>query len=127
MECSGDNDVVCGGYWALSVYKYGEEDTSPESTDEVSGGMYGSVYSGDATYYGFTTEGNCNYKGNVPGMYDGMIPSEKTRRWCGPFRAREEFQAARRGVVFLRRFHMGGTCPSLAGPLSQSKLAKLAR
>ncbi|CAM9901943.1 unnamed protein product, partial [Hapterophycus canaliculatus] len=31
-------------------------------------------YSGDATYYGYTTEGNCAYGGDTPGMYNGMIP-----------------------------------------------------
>ncbi|CAN0446726.1 unnamed protein product, partial [Scytosiphon promiscuus] len=37
-------------------------------------GQYGTEYAGDATYYGYTAEGNCAFGGNVPEMYSGMIP-----------------------------------------------------
>ena len=77
--CSGDGSVVCGGFWSLLLYKYADEEEG-DSPDSPSGGMYGTTYSGDATYYGYTTGGNCAYKGNVPGMYDGMIPSEKRQK-----------------------------------------------
>jgi len=72
MVCPGDKSLTCGGYWSLSLYKYGGDAT-------FSGGMYGTTYSGDGTYYGFTTEGNCAYKDNVPGMYAGMTPSERQK------------------------------------------------
>ena len=35
---------------------------------------YGESFKGDATYYGYTTEGNCAIRDPVPGMYDNMIP-----------------------------------------------------
>eukprot|EP00752_Nemacystus_decipiens_P013639 g12092.t1 len=47
---------------------------SPEPQQPVSGGQYGQTYTGEGTYYGFTTDGNCAYRDTVPGMYDGMIP-----------------------------------------------------
>ncbi|CAM9495915.1 unnamed protein product, partial [Scytosiphon promiscuus] len=48
-----------------------------ESAPPASGfsaGQYGAEYNGDGTYYGETTQGNCAFGGNVPGMYSGMIP-----------------------------------------------------
>ncbi|CAM9416936.1 unnamed protein product, partial [Hapterophycus canaliculatus] len=51
------------------------EPVSPSPTPgDFSGGQYGTEYSGEGTYYGETTEGNCAYGGDVPGMYSGMIP-----------------------------------------------------
>ncbi|CAN0218075.1 unnamed protein product [Scytosiphon promiscuus] len=47
---------------------------APTPDDDYSGGQYGTEYAGDATYYGYTTEGNCAFGGNVPEMYSGMIP-----------------------------------------------------
>lgn len=35
---------------------------------------YGETFNGDATYYGFTTRGNCAIREPIPDMYDGMIP-----------------------------------------------------
>ena len=60
-------------------------DPTPKPVDQpVSpgpiGGQYGKTYSGDATYYGFSTGGNCAYKGTVAGLYGGMIPSEKSKK-----------------------------------------------
>lgn len=46
---------------------------------------YGTKFTGDATYYGSTTEGNCGFKGNVPGMYSGMIPSETKTEEIGAY------------------------------------------
>lgn len=40
------------------------------------GGQYGSEYSGDATYYGTTNDGNCGFGSDTPGMYSGMTASE---------------------------------------------------
>ena len=54
--------------------KKNEED----SEDSITAGQYGKEYSGDATYYGFTTAGNCAFFDNVPQQYDGMIPGEAT-------------------------------------------------
>ena len=79
MPCSGNGSVVCGGYWSLMLYKYADEEEE-DSPDTPLGDMYGTTYSGDATYYGYTSGGNCGYGYNVPGMYDGMIPSERTPR-----------------------------------------------
>lgn len=35
---------------------------------------YGEEFSGDATYYGYTTRGNCAIREPIPSMYGGMIP-----------------------------------------------------
>ncbi|CAM9727514.1 unnamed protein product [Hapterophycus canaliculatus] len=47
---------------------------SQAPTPGYSGGQYGTEYSGDATYYGYTIEGNCAYGDDIPAMYSGMIP-----------------------------------------------------
>ena len=35
---------------------------------------YGESFSGDATYYGYTTQGNCAIREPIPSMYNDMIP-----------------------------------------------------
>ena len=56
---------------------------SPAPTPEPNsggpiGGQYGNTYAGEATYYGFSTGGNCAYKGTVGDLYPDMIPSEES-------------------------------------------------
>lgn len=48
-----------------------EQDTTEPSG--FSGGQYGEEYTGEGTYYGHTTEGNCAFFNDVPDMYEGMI------------------------------------------------------
>lgn len=60
-----------------------EPEPEPEPTSPVDGGEYGKTFTGDGTYYAPTDAGNCGYKGNVLGMYSGMIPSERKRRSLG--------------------------------------------
>lgn len=38
---------------------------------------YGETFSGEGTYYGYTTQGNCAIREPIPGMYEGMTPG-----WC---------------------------------------------
>ena len=47
----------------------------PDSGDG-DGSFDDTQYSGEATYYGATTGGNCAYGTTVPSMYDGMIPGK---------------------------------------------------
>lgn len=34
----------------------------------------GETFSGEGTYYGYTTDGNCAIREPIPGMYNGMQP-----------------------------------------------------
>jgi len=36
----------------------------------------GTTFTGDGTYYGTTSNGNCAIRSPIPSMYDGMIPGE---------------------------------------------------
>eukprot|EP00752_Nemacystus_decipiens_P013640 g12093.t1 len=47
---------------------------SPDPQQPVGDGQYGQTYTGEGTYYGFTTDGNCAYRSLVPSMYQDMIP-----------------------------------------------------
>lgn len=44
--------------------------------------MYGETFTGEGTYYDYTTGGNCAYGGDVLDMWKNMIPSEwREYRW----------------------------------------------
>lgn len=61
----------------LFLFSICRSDRPEDSEDGFTGGGYGEKFSGDATYYGFTTAGNCAFFNNVPEQYDGMIPGER--------------------------------------------------
>ncbi|CAN0347440.1 unnamed protein product, partial [Ascophyllum nodosum] len=102
MRCTGDKSVACGGRNAFSLYRFIDEDPElpapdpeltpepfqlstakpvSESKVEINSVNYGSSYpydgstfSGDGTYYGTTSNGNCAIRSPIPSMYDDMIP-----------------------------------------------------
>lgn len=45
---------------------------------------YGDTFSGDGTYYGYTTKGNCAIREPIPGMYRDMIPVALNAPQVGP-------------------------------------------
>ncbi|CAM9965889.1 unnamed protein product [Ascophyllum nodosum] len=96
MRCAGDTSTACGGIYAFSLYRLIDESPEPapapeptpeptpepssKSTEEVGSVNYansypfdGTTFSGDGTYYGETSNGNCAIM-PIPSMYSGMIP-----------------------------------------------------
>ena len=95
-----------GGRNAFSLYRFIDEDPElpapdpeltpepfqlstakpvSESKVEINSVNYGSSYpydgstfSGDGTYYGTTSNGNCAIRSPIPSMYDDMIPGKRS-------------------------------------------------
>ncbi|CAM9700723.1 unnamed protein product [Ascophyllum nodosum] len=94
MRCTGDTSAACGGRYAFSLYRLIDESPEPaptpeptpeaasDSTVEVGSVNHakseypfdGTTFSGDGTYYGETSDGNCAIRSPIPRMYGGMIP-----------------------------------------------------
>lgn len=44
---------------------------------QLTAGQYGETYTGDGTYYGHVTDGNCAYGSSPPKMYNDMYAGDK--------------------------------------------------
>lgn len=56
------------------------ESSTEEEPDDYDYGVFpydGSTFTGDGTYYGETSDGNCAIRSPIPTMYTGMIPGKR--------------------------------------------------
>lgn len=99
MPCGGDRDLICGGYNSITLYENesdtnNNKDTKSEKLDEefetefyiqegeniddepviIDSSIYNQKFSGEGTYYGETSHGNCALEEKLPDMYNEMTP-----------------------------------------------------
>ena len=137
-----------GGIYAFSLYRLIDESPEPapapeptpeptpepssKSTEEVGSVNYantypfdGTTFSGDGTYYGETSNGNCAIM-PIPSMYSGMIPGEKLKRMPDSFSKYDRIpkfprsrKPSHRVVGYIQLFaQVGIPLPRFLDPLS---------